>query len=472
MSQENKYQVVVMGGGPGGYAAAFRAADLGLQVALVDPAENPGGTCLYRGCIPTKALLHVNKLLKESRHAANWGIKFQEPEIDLDQLRKWKDGVVQQLTGGLGQLSKQRKVKYIRGYGKFLNGESIEVDMHDGSKQHISFDHLILATGTEPMSIPGLDIDSDKVMNSTSALDIPDIPDSLLVIGAGYIGLEMASIYKGLGSKVSLVELTSGLMPGTDRDLVRVYEKYNKDLFEEKMLKTKVVGLEDTGKGVKVTLENDKGEKTEKQYSKVLQSIGRKANTDAIGIENTNIKVNKGIVEVDVQRRTAENKIFAIGDITGNPMLAHKATHEGIVAAEVIAGHKKAFEPYVIPGVLFTDPEIAFCGVSEDESKEQHKGLEVAKFPWQASGRALTLDRTEGMTKLMIDPQTDRIHGVGMVGVDAGKLISEGALAIEMNALASDLAMTIHPHPTLSETLMEAAEVYYGQCIHMYKPKK
>jgi dihydrolipoamide dehydrogenase len=472
MSVTNQ-QVVVIGAGPGGYAATFRAADRGLNVTLIDPAENPGGTCLYRGCIPTKALLHINQLLQETKHSAKWGIIFNEPEIDLDKVREWKDSVVNKLTTGLGQLTKQRKVEYIRGLARFVDENTLEIDLVDGEKKKLAFENAIIATGTESMPVPGIDLKSDRLLNSTTALDITGIPETMLVIGAGYIGLEMATIYKGLGSKVSLVELTDGLMPGTDRDLVKIYEKYNKGLFEETMLETKVIGMKEVKDGIEVEMEQKDGNKTKKKYSKVLAAIGRKPNTDNIGLENAAIKKNdKGIIEVDKQRRTNVQNIFAIGDITGNPMLAHKAMHEGIVAAEVIAGHKRAFEPQVIPGVLFTDPEIAFCGMSEEQATKEELNLETAKFPWAASGRALTLDRTEGMTKLLIDPETDRVRGVGIIGSDAGKLISEGALAIEMAALASDLALTIHPHPTLSETIMEAAEVYYGHCTHLYKPKK
>jgi len=468
-----KTQVAVIGGGPGGYAAAFRAADLGLQVTLIDTEKNPGGVCLYRGCIPSKALLHAAKLLNETREASAWGLHFDAPRIKIDQLRDWKNKVIHQLTGGLGTLTKQRKITYVQGFATFQNAHALSVKTADGETRQIAFEHAILASGSSPVKVPSLWIDSARLMDSTAALELRDIPKSLLVIGGGYIGLELGSAYAALGSRVTVVEMTDGLLPGADRDLVAILQKRIEKQFEAVLLKTKVLSLEEQRDSVKVLLEDKHGEQREEPFARVLMAVGRRPNSANLGLENTGVKVNgKGFVEVDLQRRTAEPSIFAIGDVAGEPMLAHKANHEAQIAAEVIAGHKAAYEPACIPAVVFTDPELAWVGITEAQAKAQGLDVDIAKFPWAASGRALTLDRPDGLTKLIADKSTKRILGVGLVGAGAGEMIAEGAHAIEMAALASDLQLTIHPHPTLSETLMEAAEQIYGSSTHLYRPKR
>jgi len=470
---KNKTHVAVIGAGPGGYPAAFLAADLGLEVTMIDPEDNPGGVCLYRGCIPSKALLHTAKVISEAEHFKSLGVTFNKPKINLDKLRDWKNSVVQKLVGGLGQLSKQRKVAYIQGRAAFVDSHTLEIKKADGEKQDLKFDYAIIATGSRPAEISGFPNDSMHLLNSTSALDLPEIPDTMLVVGGGYIGLELGTVYAALGTKVSVVEMMSGLMQGADRDLVRVLQKSSDKIFDKIMLDTKVVEMKESDKGIVVTFEGENIEEKHQTFDKVLVSVGRKPNSENIGLENTEVNiVEKGFIEVDDQRRTSERHIFAIGDVAGEPMLAHKATHEGRTVAEVIAGREVAFEPNAIPAVVFTDPEIAWCGLTETEAKEKNINFKVARFPWGASGRATTLDRNDGVTKLVIDPDTDRVLGMGIVGSGAGELIAEGVLAIEMGALASDLELTIHAHPTLSETVMESAEVYYGLSTHMYKPKR
>ncbi|HEY9231443.1 MAG TPA: dihydrolipoyl dehydrogenase [Blastocatellia bacterium] len=469
----NTTQVVVIGGGPGGYAAAFMAADLGLQTTLVDMELNPGGVCLYRGCIPSKALLHVAKVISESREAAHWGVEFTAPRIDVDKLRQWKTSVVDKLTGGLGQLSKQRKVKYIQGRATFIDSNTIKIEKVKGGEAQLRYEHAILATGSRPATVPGLSLDSPRVMDSTSALEVEDVPKRLLVIGGGYIGLELGTVYAALGSEVSVVEMTAGLLPGADRDLVNILAKRVNAMCRAVMLNTKVTSITETAEGIRVKLEGANLEQPEQVFDKVLISVGRKPNSAGLGLENTKVEVDaRGFVKVDAQRRTSDPAIFAIGDITGDPMLAHKASHEGRVAAEVIAGHKTAFEPAAIPAVVFTDPEIAWAGLTETEAREQGRNVKVARFPWAASGRALTLDRTDGVTKLIVDPDSERVLGVGICGPGAGELISEGVLAIEMAARASDVGLTIHPHPTLSETVMNAADVFFGNATDVYRPKR
>ena len=399
MSSETKTHLVVIGGGPGGYAAAFLAADLGLEVTLIDPEANPGGVCLYRGCIPSKALLHVAKLINETEESVNWGVEYPKPKINLDKLREYKKGVVNKLTGGTGQLLKQRQINHIQGRAVFLDSHTLEITDLKNKIQNLSFDFAILATGSRPATIPALSIDSPRVMNSTSALELEDIPKSLLVIGGGYIGLEMGTVYSALGSDVSVVEMMPGLLPGADRDLVRILSKRLENKFEKIILKTKVMQMKALKDGVKVTFENENREQREQKFDKVLISIGRKPNSDSIGLGNTRIQVDKrGFVLVDDQRRTAEPSIYAIGDIAGEPMLAHKASHEGRVAAEAIAGEKTAYEPQAIPAVVFTDPEIAWCGLTESEANEKGIKVDVMRFPWAASGRAITMDRTDGLT--------------------------------------------------------------------------
>lgn len=469
----DKIKIAVIGGGPGGYAAAFLAADLGLDVTLIDKEKNPGGVCLYRGCIPSKALLHVAKLISEAKEAKAWGIEFGEPKIDLDKLRAFKTDVVNKLTGGLGILSKQRKINYIQGTASFVNSSTIKVEKITGENEELKFDKIILATGSVITTIPSLNIASKRLLNSTSALDLPAIPKSLLVVGGGYIGLELGSVYNALGTKVSVVEMTPGLLPGADRDLVIHLAKRIEKSFDRIMLSSKVIEMKDNGEGISVKIQAQDGKVTEYNYDYVLMSIGRRPETRGLGLENTKVKVNgRGWVEVNKQLQTTDPNIYAIGDIAGEPMLAHKASHEGRTAVEHIAGHKVAFEPLAIPAVVFTDPEIAWAGLTEIQAREKNIKYEAAKFPWAASGRATTLGRSDGVTKLLIEPETQRIIGVGICGPGAGELIAEGVLAIEMGANASDLKLTIHPHPTLSETIMESAEVFFGQSTHLYRPKK
>jgi dihydrolipoamide dehydrogenase len=464
-------QLVVVGGGPGGYAAAFYAADRGMQVTLVDPEPNPGGVCLYRGCIPSKALLHIAKLIGEAKHAASLGVTFGEPAIDLDRLRTWKTAVVERLTGGVGQLAKQRKLTYVRGRASLADPHTLSIATAAGESR-LEFDHAILATGSRPASIPGLP-DSPRVLDSSAALDIPDVPERLLVIGGGYIGLELGSVYAALGSRVSVVEMMPGLMPGADRDLVNVLARRMESICEGIMLTTKVVEVREDADGLLVRFDGEHVDPQPQRFDKVLVAVGRKPNSQVPGLDRTKVRIDdRGFIVVDERRATAEPTIFAIGDVVGEPMLAHKASHEARVAVEAIAGEKVAFEPRAIPAVVFTDPEIAWCGLTETEAKKQGRTVEVARFPWAASGRAITLDRPEGFTKLLIDPATERILGVGIVGAGAGELIAEGVLAVEMAALATDLKLSIHPHPTLSETLMEAAEVFFGQSTHVYRPKR
>jgi len=470
-------QVVVIGAGPGGYAAAFYAADLGMQVALVDPAVNPGGVCLYRGCIPSKALLHVADVLNEARHAEAWGVTFGAPKIDIEKLRAFKTKVVNQLTGGLGQLSKQRKITYIQGTAGFRDARTLEIT-RDGQSQPetLSFEHAIIATGSRPSTLPGVTLQSPRLMDSTSALEVPDLPRSLLVVGGGYIGLELGTVYAALGTKVTVVEMTDGLLPGADRDLVNVLARRIESMSESVLLKTKVVAMKEVNDGIAVTFEGEglpADAPRERTFDRVLVSVGRRPNSAVPGLDRTRVKVNaRGFIEVDPARRTAEPSIYAIGDVVGEPMLAHKASHEGRVAVEAIAGERVAFEPLAIPAVVFTDPELAWCGLTETDAQKQKREVTVTRFPWAASGRALTLDRTDGMTKLVLDPKTERVLGVGIVGPGAGELIAEGVLAVEMGANATDVRMTIHPHPTLSETIMESAEVFFGQATHVYRPRK
>jgi len=464
-----KTQVVVIGGGPGGYAAAFLAADLGMQVTLVDLEENPGGVCLYRGCIPSKALLHAAKVLTEAREAEEFGVTFGAPEINIDKLRHWKNAVVGKMTGGLGQLSKARNVQFIRGRASFQNANTLNIE----GGENIEFEHAILATGSRPAAIPAFDIGSDRIWNSTAALELKTVPKKLLVVGGGYIGLELGTVYSALGSEVSVVEMTGGLLPGADRDLVNILAKRVEAQMHAVMLNTKVVEIKEVTGGIQVTFEGDAAKEKVQVFDNVLVSVGRAPNSQNLGLENTKVVVNKrGFVEVNGARQTAEPSIYAIGDIAGDPMLAHKASHEGRVAVEAIAGHKAVFEPRAIPAVVFTDPEIAWCGLTESEAKRDGIPVEVARFPWAASGRATTLGRNDGVTKLLIEPQSQRILGVGICGSGAGELIAEGVLAIEMGAVADDLKMSIHPHPTLSETVMESAEVFFGQATHVFRPKK
>ena len=473
MADASNIHIAIIGGGPGGYAAAFLAADLGLKVTLIDPELNPGGVCLYRGCIPSKALLHVAKLIDETRHAKNWGIDYGDPKIDLSRLRSWKEGVVKKLTGGLGVLSKQRKVEYIQGRAAFENSNTLRVSRTNGAEESLTFDRIVIATGSRPAIVPSLKLETPRMMDSTSALDLSEVPGTLLVVGGGYIGLELGTVYAALGSKVSVVEMLSGLLPGADRDLVLPLHKRIEKIFDSILLNTTVAAVKEESSGIRVTFDGPEVKEREKLFDKVLVSVGRKPNSEIPGLEKTQVKVGeRGFIQVNKQLQTDDPAIYAIGDVVGEPMLAHKASHEGRTAVEAIAGHKVAFEPNAIPAVVFTDPEIAWCGLTETQAQKDNREIKVAKFPWGASGRAMTIDRTEGMTKLLIDPQTERVLGVGIVGVGAGELIAEGVLAIEMGALAKDIALTIHPHPTLSETVMESAEVFFGTSTDVYRPKR
>lgn len=473
MPETTNLSIAVVGAGPGGYAAAFLAADLGMTVTLIDPEVNPGGVCLYRGCIPSKALLHIAKLIEESHQAKDWGIEFTAPQIDLARLRSFKENVVKKLTGGLGILSKQRKVHYAQGHAAFENSTTLRVKKSDGTEETLSFDRIIIATGSRPAIVPTLKLETPRIMDSTGALNLEDIPGSLLVVGGGYIGLELGSVYAALGTRVTVVEMLPGLLPGADRDLVLPLHKRLEKMFESVLLNTTVAAVKDEGNAIRATLKAQDGSQQEKVFDRVLVSVGRKPNSEIPGLDKTQVKVGpKGFIEVNKQLQTADQSIYAIGDVVGEPMLAHKASHEGRTAVEAIAGHKVAFEPNAIPAVVFTDPEVAWAGLTETQAQKENREIRVAKFPWAASGRAVTIDRPEGMTKLIFDPATERVLGIGIVGAGAGEMIAEGVLAIEMAALAKDIALTIHPHPTLSETVMESAEVFFGTSTHIYRPKR
>ena len=469
----DKVQLAVIGGGPGGYVAAFKAADLGLDVALIDPEAHPGGVCLYRGCIPSKALLHVSKLLYEAREAEHWGIQFAAPAIDLPKLRAAKDAVVAQMTQGLGQLVRARKLTYVQGHARFLNPHTLQIDKADGHQSTLQFERAILATGSRP-AVPALfDQPSDRIMDSTAAVALRDIPASLLVVGGGIIGMELGQVYAALGTQVSVVEMLPGLIPPADRDLVKPLHAKAAERFDDIMLNTQVTALDERDDGLAVQLQTSDGQRFSKTYAKILLAVGRVPNSEGLGLEHTAVGLDeRGFVQVDDQLRTTESAIFAIGDLIG-AALAHTAAHQGSLAAEVVAGHdKQVFAPHAIPNVVYTDPEIAWCGLTEEAAKEQGRAVAVARFPWSASGRATTQGASDGLTKLLIDPQTDRILGVGIAGSGAGELIAEGVLAVEMAALAADVQLSIHPHPTLSETLMEAAESHYGPSAHLYAPKR
>ena len=473
---QQKRRLIILGAGPGGYGAAFLAADLGLEVTMVDPEANPGGVCLYRGCIPTKALLHAAKVMNDIRRAGQWGLKTGKLDVDLEKLRSWKREVVEKLTGGMGQLARRRKIECIRGTGRFLDPQTLEISEVENGKEKkprsLSFESAVIATGASPSGLPGIDPDSPLVMDSTAALELEELPERLLVIGGGYIGLELSTVYASLGSRVTIVEMMPGILPGTDRDLVKVFSREAEQLFESIRVNT-TAELELQSSGVKATLKPNDGEPQTLSFDKVLLSVGRKPNTEKLGLENAGIETDeKGFIPVDARRRTSASGIYAVGDVTGNPLFAHKATHEGRVAAEAAAGRKTAYEPRAVPAVEYIDPEIAWCGLSEEQAREQGLEVEVARFNWAASGRNLTLGRRDGLTKLIIDAKSERVLGVGIVGESAGELISEGALAVEMAAVAEDLSLTVHPHPTLSETIMEAAESFYGTATSIYRPKR
>ena len=464
--------LLVLGGGPGGYPAAFEAADHGMNVTLVDEGVKPGGVCLHRGCIPSKALLHVAALINESRESAEWGVRFSNPEIDLDQLRSWKDGVIGRLTSGIEGLCKARGVELIKARGTFTSSTTIETTAPDGSRDTIEFKHAVIATGSSPV-IPGpLDVDDPRVMDSTGALALEDIPERLLIVGGGYIGLEMGTVYAALGSQVTVVELTDGLLPGADRDLVRPLKQHLDQRFEAIHLKTKVESLDPGKEGVTARLSGD-GVPESILFDRVLIAVGRRPNSSGFGLENTKVEIDDhGFLKVDEIRRTTDSHLLAIGDVAGQPMLAHKTTYAAKIAIGALAGEPVSYDPYAIPAVVFTDPEVAWCGLSETDAKASNREVNTFRFPWAASGRAQTLGRTEGLTKLIADPQTNRVLGMGAVGPGACDLIAEGVLAIEMGALLEDLAGTIHAHPTMSETIMEAAEGLLGQATHVFRKKR
>ncbi len=470
---EDKTQVAVIGAGPGGYAAAFMAADLGLDVTLIDPEENPGGVCLYRGCIPSKALLHAAEVIRQARAAEVLGISFGDIKVDRQKLRDWKNQVVAKLTGGLGQLVGRRKIRHLRGTAAFESGTALRVAMREGGEQSLHFEHAIIATGSKPAPIPGFDPREKGIMHSSGALELNDIPKRLLVIGGGYIGLELGTVYANIGSRVTMAEMTAGLLPGVDADLTRFLHKGLDRLFEAIWLQTTVRSVERGQSGLRVEVQSGEEAPRQAEFDQILVAVGRRPYTEGLGLEKTRIQRDaRGFIQVDAERRTAERNIFAIGDVAGEPMLAHKASHEGRVAAEVIAGRKAAFEPAGVPAVVFTHPEIAWAGVTEAQAKAQKLEYESTRFPWGAASRAATLGEGEGLTKLLIDRRTRRLLGIGIVGAGAGELIAEGMLAIEMGADVDDLGLTIHPHPTLSETLMEAAHLFHATATHYYRPRK
>ena len=464
-------QVVVIGGGPGGYAAAFRAADLGLDVTLINAEAQLGGVCLLRGCIPSKALLQAMHLVREARQAAVWGLTFEQLRTDLEALRAWKDGVIAQLASGLGALSQQRQVNLIQAHATFEASDRVR--LHGADITHVQFEHTILATGSHPLSLSGVPFQAgSRVMDSTAALAVPDIPETLLVVGGGYVGLELGTIYATLGSRVTLVEMTEGLLPGLDRDLVAPLARRLASDFEARYFQTKVSQIEEQDAAVKVTLHGN-GDVRQQCFDRVIVAIGRQPTTQAMGLEHTAVELDpRGFVVVDVQQRTADPHIFAVGDVAGQPMLAHKAMYEGKVAAEVIAGEPAACEARCIPAVVYTDPEVAWCGLTETEARAQARAIKVGRFPWRASGRALTMGAPEGLTKILFDAETERVLGVGIVGRGAEDLIAEGALAVEMGALAWDLALTIHAHPTLAETVAEAAAACLGIATDLGPPRR
>jgi dihydrolipoamide dehydrogenase len=466
-----KTEIVVVGAGPGGYAAAFYAADLGKKVILVERDKRLGGVCLNRGCIPSKALLHAAHTITSARESEHRGITFGLPTLDVTKLRAWKESILTRLAGGIAQLAKMRGVQVIQGRGYFEDSRSLRVETEQG-QQIINYDQAIIAVGSKSTLPKAFDLGNPRIMTSRAALEVEDVPENLLVIGGGYIGMELGTVYATLGSKVVLVEALDSILAGADPDLARPIIAYAKKAFKEVRLKTKVSKMATSGKQIKVEFELD-GQKKEELYDRVLVAVGRSPNADDLGLENTKVSFDdKGFIHVNEKQQTTDPSIYAIGDIAGGVLLAHKATKEGRIAVEVIVGEESAFVDVTIPAVVFTDPEVAWCGLTEAEAKAKGLEVQVAKFPWAASGRALTFDRPEGLTKLIIEPDTERVLGVGIVGMGAGELIAEGVLAVEMGATAKDLALTVHPHPTLSETLMEAAEAFYGHATHTMVKKK
>ena len=466
-----KTEIAVLGAGPGGYAAAFYAADLGKQVLLIERDPRLGGVCLNRGCIPSKALLHAAHMISSARESEHRGITFGAPTIDVSKLRNWKESILTKLSGGIAQLAKMRGVQVLQGRGYFEDSRTLRVESQEG-QQFVQYDKAIVAVGSRSAMPKAFDLGNPRIMTSREALEVEDIPENLLVIGGGYIGMELGTVYATLGSKVVLVEALETILAGADPDLARPIVAYAKKAFKEVRLKTKVSKMATSGKQIKVEFDLD-GHKKEELYDRVLVAVGRSPNADDLGLENTKVSFDdKGFIHVNEQQQTTDPSIYAIGDIAGGIMLAHKASKEARVAVEVIVGEDSAFTDITIPAVVFTDPELAWCGLTESEAKAKGLEIQVAKFPWAASGRALSFDRPDGLTKLIIDPETERILGVGIVGTGAGELISEGVLAVEMGATAKDLALAVHPHPTLSETIMEAAEAFYGHATHTWTRKK
>ena len=466
-----KTEIVVVGAGPGGYAAAFYAADLGKKVILIERDKRLGGVCLNRGCIPSKALLHATHQITSAKESEHRGVTFAAPTVDLAKMRAWKEGILTKLGGGIAQLAKMRNVTVIQGKAYFEGSQTLRVENEQG-QQFVNYDTAIVAVGSVPAMPKAFDLGNPRVMTSTEALDLEDVPENLLIVGGGYIGMEMGTVYAALGSKITVVEAMDSILAGADPDLARPVVTAAKKAFKEIRLKAKVLKMSSAGKQVKVEIEFE-GKKVEELYDRVLVSVGRSANSVDLGLENTKVTLDeKGFIKINAQQQTSDPHIYAIGDIAGGIMLAHKAHKEGRIAVETIAGQSSTSENVVIPAVVFTDPELAWCGITEAEAKAKGIAHEVVKFPWAASGRAMSFDRTDGVTKMIIDPESERVLGVGICGAGAGELIAEATLAIEMGATAEDIALTVHPHPTLSETLMECAEMFYGHATHTIGKKR
>jgi len=467
-----KAELIVVGAGPGGYSAAFYAADRGKKVILVEQDDRLGGVCLNRGCIPSKALLHAAKLISETKEFAKNGIEFGEPRIDLNKLREWKNSILLKLSHGVSMLAQRRNVQVVRGRAYFEDSKTLRVETSEGQKFY-TYDHAIIAVGSKPAMPKAFDLGNPRIMTSTEALEIEDIPETLLVIGGGYIGMELGTVYSILGSKVVIAEALPNILTGADPDLAKPVAARARKNFQEIRVSAKVKEMATAGKKIRVVMEHD-GKIKDELYDKVLVAVGRSPNHEDLGLENTLVQFDeKGFIKVNEHQQTDDPNIYAIGDIVGGAMLAHKATKEGRIAVEVITGESSAFEDIIIPAVVFTEPELAWCGLTEGEAKAKGISVEISKFPWAASGRALTFDKTDGLTKLIVEPETERILGIGIVGHGAGELIAEGVVLIEMGATVRDLAEAVHPHPTLSETLMEAAEAFYGYATHIYtRPKK
>lgn len=465
-SAEDGARLVVLGAGPGGYPAAFHAAERGLDVTLVDTKPQPGGVCLYEGCIPSKAFLHVARLMREAKHAADWGVTFGEPTVDVDALRDWKDGVVRKMTNGLGLLRRQHNVQYQQGYGRIRDANQLNIESN-GEVLPIDFDALIVATGSSPVVPRSLQVESDRVMDSTDALEIRDIPDSLLVVGGGYIGLELGTVYAELGSQVTVVEALPQILTGVERELVRVLERSLRTRLESIRVNTSVVSLAEVDHGIEAVIADQEGVESTERFDRVLIATGRRPNSAGLGLHRTRAHVDDGgFIVTDQQRRTAEPSIFAIGDVAGEPMLAHKATAEAAVAVQAILGEPSAFRPLAVPAVIFTDPEIAWCGLTQADATNLDLDATTVSFPWAALGRASASGRNDGLTRLVVESGSERVLGMQVVGPGAGELIGEGVLAVEMGARVSDLAESIHAHPTLNESIMEAAQVFFGRSPH------